>query len=271
MREMGFKKSTDLIPSAVPTFQPQTPQQKALSEVRKRTMESEETEQTAGKSSKNRQLKRSTRLGSKPRSCPTITKLNRSRTLLTSEGLLAVPGTSIENASETEEKPMELTEPSENETSSLPGPPMSRTTTDFESSQRPPKGQQYKENKKEPKLIQQNRKRRYSQTLSAEEKLNHAEKAIKAIKRHSERGTCPESLKYTARARIRADTEFKTGIKRIRKTAKQEFVKALTRFHYRETDRFRSEIKREKRPKVPNKTTNTDVTRFSKTKKSNTR
>ena len=47
----------------------------------------------------------------------------------------------------------------------------------------------------------------------------------------------------------------------------EQFVKALTRFHYRETDRFRSEIKREKRPKVPYKTTNTDVTRFSKTKK----
>ena len=79
-------------------------------------------------------------------------------------------------------------------------------------SQRPPKGQQYKESKKEPKLIQQNRKRRYSQTLSAEGKLNHPEKAIIALKRHSETGTCPESLKYTARARIRADTEFKTDI-----------------------------------------------------------
>ena len=52
MREMGFKKSMDLIPSAVPTIQPQTPQQKAFSEMRKRTMESEETEQTVGKSSK---------------------------------------------------------------------------------------------------------------------------------------------------------------------------------------------------------------------------
>ena len=52
MREMGFKKSTDLIPTAVPTIQPQTPQQQALLELRKRTMESEETEQTAGNSSK---------------------------------------------------------------------------------------------------------------------------------------------------------------------------------------------------------------------------
>ena len=90
-----------------------------------------------------------------------------------SEGLLAVPGTSIENASETEEKPMKLTEPSENEDELLAAPDKS-DHEDFESSQRPPKGQQYKENKKEPKLIQQNRKRHYSQTLSAEEKLNNA-------------------------------------------------------------------------------------------------
>ena len=45
MREMGFKMSTDLIPSAVPTIQLQTPQQQALSEVCiKQTMESEETD-----------------------------------------------------------------------------------------------------------------------------------------------------------------------------------------------------------------------------------
>ena len=41
----------DLIPSAVPTIQ-QRSQQKALSEMHKRTKESEETEQMAGKSSK---------------------------------------------------------------------------------------------------------------------------------------------------------------------------------------------------------------------------
>ena len=51
MREMGFKMSTDLIPSAVPRIQLQMPQQQALSEVCiKRTMESEETEKRAGKS-----------------------------------------------------------------------------------------------------------------------------------------------------------------------------------------------------------------------------
>ena len=81
----------------------------------------------------------------------------------------------------------------------------------------------------------------------------HVEQAIKKFKRHTENGTCPEDLKYRARARITADNDFKTDVKRLRKNAEQEYVKALTRFHYRECDRFRSELQREKRLKVPNK------------------
>ena len=149
---------------------------------------------------------------------------------------------------------MELSQPEGDENEFLKD-----TDEEYESSQRPPEKQQYHEIKEEPKHEQQNRKRRYSQTMSAEEKFNNSERAIKALKRHTESGTCPESLKYTARARIRADTEFKTDIKRIRKSAEQEFLKALTRFHYRETDRLRSEIKRGKRSKVSNETANTDV------------
>ena len=82
----------------------------------------------------------------------------------------------------------------------------------------------------------------------------HAE-ANKKLKRHTENGTCPEDLKYRARARIRADNDFKTDIKCIRKNAEQEYVKALTCFHYRECDRFRSELQREKSLKVPNNVT----------------
>ena len=84
----------------------------------------------------------------------------------------------------------------------------------------------------------------------AENKIFHAEAAIKSLKRHIDNGTCPESLQYRARARIRADNDFKTEIKRIRKNAEQEVVKALTRFHYREIDRARIELKQSKRPKV---------------------
>ena len=76
------------------------------------------------------------------------------------------------------------------------------------------------------------------------------DKAVKSVKRHMDKGTCPESLQYMARARIRADNDFKIDIKRIRKNAEQEVVKALTRLHYREIDRARVQLKKSKRPKV---------------------
>ena len=114
----------------------------------------------------------------------------------------------------------------------------------------------------------QTRKRRHSQVnWSTEEKLFHAEQAIKKLKRHTEKGTCQEGLRYKARARIRADNELKTDISRIRKNAQQECVKALTRFHYRECDRFRSELQKEKRPRVPKKTATGTVVNKSFAKK----
>ena len=70
------------------------------------------------------------------------------------------------------------------------------------------------------------------------------------VKRHTEKGTCPESLQYRARAKIRADNDFILDIKRIRKDAEQEVLKALTRFHQREIDRYRIEIKKSKRPRI---------------------
>lgn len=51
----------------------------------------------------------------------------------------------------------------------------------------------------------------------AENRIFHAEAAIKPLKRHTDKGTCPESLQHRARARLRPDNDFKTDIKRIRK------------------------------------------------------
>ena len=89
------------------------------------------------------------------------------------------------------------------------------------------------EPKKATRMNEDPRKHSHSQPpQSAENKMFLAESVIKSLKRHTDKGTCPESLQYWARARIRADNEFKTDIKRIRKNAEQEFVRALTRFHY---------------------------------------
>ena len=65
---------------------------------------------------------------------------------------------------------------------------------------------------------------------------------------------CPMSLKYKARANIKADKDFKTDVKRIRKYSESEYVKALIRFHYRDIDRHRAELHRNKRPSFQNKT-----------------
>ena len=66
----------------------------------------------------------------------------------------------------------------------------------------------------------QNRKRRYSKALSAEKIIEQLEEALKALNRHSQRGTCPKTLQYKARA----DEAFKTDINKIRKTTEQEVV-----------------------------------------------
>ena len=66
----------------------------------------------------------------------------------------------------------------------------------------------------------QNRKRRYSEALSEEKIIEQSEEALKALNRHSQRGTCPKTLQYKARA----DEAFKTDIKKIRKTTEQEVV-----------------------------------------------
>ena len=92
----------------------------------------------------------------------------------------------------------------------------------------------------------------------AEDKISKAEQVITALKRHTEGGTCPESLQYRARARVRADNDFKTDIKRIRKNTEQEVLKALTRFKYREIERFRVKIKKSKRPRI-SETLNTSI------------
>ena len=105
-----------------------------------------------------------------------------------------------------------------------------------------------------PQRDQIDRKRRLSETLSPEKLIEQSEEAIKALKRHSDRGSCPKSLQYKARARIRADNDFKSGIKRIRNQAEQGIVRALTSFHERQIQKHRIALKRQTRPIVPGDT-----------------
>lgn len=160
-----------------------------------------------------------------------------SEKVLTEEGLHAVPTTSNDYLLDIGEIDVNAAdETSDEEESNLSEP-------DHEPSQRSPKHAKKKKDKKENRRgtssykkyepqdqkRNQSRKRRYSETLAEERTIEQSEEALKALNRHSQRGTCPKTLQYRAGARIRADEAFTTDIKRIRKTTEQEVVNALIR------------------------------------------
>ena len=101
----------------------------------------------------------------------------------------------------------------------------------------------------------QNRKRHCSQITQPENAIKSSEKVIESLKILSEKGTCPPDLKYKARANIKADEDFKSDIKNVRKKAKKDFVRELTRYHYRQIIRSKKTISSGKRPKRQNKST----------------
>ena len=70
------------------------------------------------------------------------------------------------------------------------------------------------------------------------EKIRKSEESIAKLKTHSEKGTCPKTLRYSARASIALDIEFKKEVSLIRKNAEKKFLDALTRFHYRRVERY---------------------------------
>ena len=97
-------------------------------------------------------------------------------------------------------------------------------------------------------------KRKREQPVPLEQQLERSEQAIKSLTKHLDRKTCPKSLQYRARARIRADNDFRRDIKRLRSKAEQEYVQALIRFHNRKIESLRSALRKEKRIKLASKT-----------------
>ena len=73
------------------------------------------------------------------------------------------------------------------------------------------------------------RKRKREQPERLEQDLERSQSALKFLKKHLDRKTCPKSLQYRARARITADDEFRRDIKRLRSKAEQDYVQAITR------------------------------------------
>ena len=62
------------------------------------------------------------------------------------------------------------------------------------------------------------------------------------VKAHSEKGPCTKTLRYSPRAGIVPDEEFK-NVSFIRKDS-ENFVDALTRFHFRQIKRKHSQSKK---------------------------
>ena len=67
-------------------------------------------------------------------------------------------------------------------------------------------------------------------------RIENSEEAILKLETHRQKQTCPKTLRYDAKAKIRADEEFKEEIKTIKKQAEQRLLGALIKFHHRSID-----------------------------------
>ena len=76
-------------------------------------------------------------------------------------------------------------------------------------------------------------------------KIKKTEESIKLLRNHLERNTCPKPIKYSARANIPADEQFKKNIKAIKQKAERSFVEALTKFHHCRLEKQKQKLHKE--------------------------
>ena len=184
-----------------------------------------------------------------------------SENTITSDGLLNAPGTS--NAFENEDK-MEVSYDITNEDDLLGKSDDDEQNPPCQVPRKPKQPKQQRQSRdrhpqrstSEPRTEQYRKRHRHSpstenrkrsRSLSAEDKISQAEGVIKALKRHTDRGTCPETLQYRARAKITPDEDFKRETKQIRKNAEQETLNAIIQFRQWEIGHFKAETKKGKR------------------------
>ena len=76
------------------------------------------------------------------------------------------------------------------------------------------------------------KKSRHEEELnSIQEKIESSTNSISLLNNHLEKGSCPKTLRYNARANITPDEDFKKDINSIRKKAEQALVGARVKFH----------------------------------------
>ena len=91
--------------------------------------------------------------------------------------------------------------------------------------QKPPtKPSQHKKHKR----IGTKRKAGDETPTATEAKIKKTEESIKKLNDHLKRNMCPKPLRYSARANIPADEEFKKDTKTLKQKAERGFIEALT-------------------------------------------
>ncbi|XP_068755861.1 uncharacterized protein [Montipora capricornis] len=93
-----------------------------------------------------------------------------------------------------------------------------------------------------------NRKRKAESDnlYSLEAKIKRTEESIEKLQKHLDNKTCPKSLRYTARANIPPDEQFKKDIQAVKLKAEQGFLSALTRFNHRRLEKQKTRLRKEK-------------------------
>ena len=79
---------------------------------------------------------------------------------------------------------------------------------------------------------------------SIQEKIDSSNNSIRLLNSHLEKGSCPKTLRYNARANITPDEDFKKDINSIRKKAEQALVEALVKFHHRRVERLKNKYRK---------------------------
>ena len=100
-----------------------------------------------------------------------------------------------------------------------------------------------------------NRKRKAEaeNLYSLEAKIKRTKESIKKLQIHLDNKTCPKSLRYSVRANIPPDEQFKKDIQAVKQKEEQGFLSTLAKFNHRHLER-KNKLRKEK-GKTPQKGT----------------
>ena len=88
------------------------------------------------------------------------------------------------------------------------------------------------------------RPRHEEELNSIQEKIESSTNSISLLNSHLEKGSCPKTLRYNARANFTPVEDFKKDINAIRKKAEQALVGALVKFHHRRVERLKNKYRK---------------------------